>query len=118
MTAASPPRDRRAGIVSFDTDDDLPIPTPEQRAAAKTAGEGLGFTSERSTSQPAPARASTRVANFTANFHIRTRPEDRQRFDDFVYRHRMTKGAAMTLLLDIAEAHERQLAEQASEPNP
>jgi hypothetical protein len=115
MTDIPPAKDRRKGIASFDDDDEIPVPTPKQVAAAKTAGEGLGFRSEK----PAPALLSStgfekvrvggngRPAVFTANFHIRTRPEDRERFEDFAHRHRITKGEAMTRLLDFAEAEER-----------
>jgi hypothetical protein len=100
----------RPGLANFalDDDDDVPVPTPEQRAAAKQGGERLGFKSEpmetltKSATPPAPAR----VAVYTANFHIRTTPADRDRYDDFAYRHRMKKGEAMTLLLDLAEEAE------------
>lgn len=101
----------RRSITSFDEDDDLPIPTPEQLAAAKSAGEGLGFRSEKAapaeSQRPAPR---IRQATFTDAIHVRSRPEDRQRFEDFTWRHRLSKGDAMTRLLDYAEAEEARLA--------
>lgn len=100
----------RPGLANFalDDDDDIPVPTPEQRAAAKQGGERLGFKSEptETPSKPAPAAAPARPAVYTANFHIRTTPEDRDRYDEFAYRHRMKKGEAMKLLLDLAEEAE------------
>lgn len=115
MTTDKPAQARRPGIASFADDDDLPIPTAEQRAAAKAKGEGLGFVSEKpapSAAKPKAASANGKVLNFTANFHIRTRPEDRQRFDDFAYRLRIPKGEAMQRLLDLAEAQEAALKAQ------
>ena len=98
----------RRSIVSFASEDEIPVPTPEQLAIAKTAGEGLGFRSEK----PAAAEASrprtkTKKQTFTDAIHVRSRPEDRQRFEDFAYRHRLSKGDAMKRLLDFAEAEER-----------
>ena len=98
----------RPGLANFalDDDDDIPVPTAEQRQKAKQGGERLGFKSE-----PAPAVAkrsapAPREAVYTTNFHIRTTAEDRQRYDDFAYRHRIKKGEAMTLLLTLAEEAE------------
>ncbi|GAA0674867.1 hypothetical protein FHT00_002965 [Sphingomonas insulae] len=97
----------RPGLANFalDDDDDIPIPTPEQRQRAKQGGERLGFKSEPAEPAKRPT-ASTREAVYTANFHIRTTPEDRERYDDFAYRHRVKKGEAMTLLLTLAEEAE------------
>lgn len=98
----------RRSITSFADDVDVPVPTPQQLAAAKSAGEGLGFRSEKSTSA-APDRPVSRArqATFTDAIHVRSRPEDRRRFEDFAYRHRLSKGDAMTRLLDFAEAEEQ-----------
>jgi len=98
----------RPGMANFslDDDDEIPVPTPQQRAAAKQGGEKLGFKSEPT---EAPARrppTAAREAVYTANFHIRTTPEDRERYDEFAYRNRMKKGEAMKLLLDLAEEAE------------
>ncbi len=104
MTKAS----ARPGLAKFslDDDDEIPIPTPEQRAAAKQGGEKLGFKSEPTEVAPKRPAAVAREAVYTANFHIRTTPEDRQRYDDFAYRHRLKKGEAMALLLELAEEAE------------
>lgn len=98
----------RPGLASFslDEDDDIPVPTPQQRAAARAGGEKLGFKSEPVEAPSKRPAAPAREAVYTANFHIRTTPEDRERYDDFAYRHRMKKGEAMRLLLDLAEEAE------------
>lgn len=98
----------RPGMATFslDDDDEIPVPTPQQRAAAKQGGEKLGFKSEPAEATAKRAPAPAREAIYTANFHIRTTPEDRERYDEFAYRHRMKKGEAMKLLLDLAEEAE------------
>jgi len=98
----------RPGMAKFslDDDDEIPVPTPQQRAAAKQGGEKLGFKSEPVEALAKRPPAPVREAVYTANFHIRTTPEDRERYDDFAYRHRMKKGEAMKLLLDLAEEAE------------
>lgn len=95
----------RPGLANFslDEDDDIPAPTPQQRAAARTGGEKLGFKSEPSEPPAKRPPAPAREAVYTANFHIRTTPQDRERYDEFAYRNRLKKGEAMTLLLDLAE---------------
>ncbi|CAM3055224.1 MULTISPECIES: hypothetical protein [Bacteria] len=105
------PAASRRSITSFAADDDIPVPTAEQLAAAKSAGEGLGFRSEK----PAPAPAQrpapkVRQPTFTDAVHVRCRPEDRARFEDFVWRNRVSKGEAMTLLLDLALTEEARKA--------
>ncbi len=101
----------RRSITSFADDDDIPVPTPEQLAAARTAGEGLGFRSEKpAPSEPERPAPRVRRATFTDAIHVRARPEDRLRFEDFVYRQRLSKGDAMTRLLDFAEAEEQRRA--------
>jgi hypothetical protein len=98
----------RPGLANFslDEDDEIPVPTLQQRAAAKQGGEKLGFKSEPTESPAKRPPALAREAVYTANFHIRTTPEDRERYDEFAYRNRMKKGAAMKLLLDLAEEAE------------
>lgn len=98
----------RPGLASFslEDDDDIPVPTPQQRAAAREGGERLGFKSEPTEVLGKRAPAPPRAAVYTANFHIRTTPEDRDRYDEFAYRNRMKKGEAMRLLLDLAEEAE------------
>ena len=110
MTDKAAPGSRRS-IASFAADDDIPVPTPEQIVAAKAGGEGLGFRSEKATpSAPARPTPKPRQATFTDAIHVRARPEDRQRFEDFAYRQRLSKGDAMTRLLDFAEKEEERLA--------
>jgi hypothetical protein len=98
----------RPGMATFslDDDDEIPVPTAQQRAAAKQGGERLGFKSEPVEAAAKRVPAPAREAIYTANFHIRTTPEDRERYDEFAYRHRMKKGEAMKLLLDLAEEAE------------
>lgn len=98
----------RPGLAKFslDEDDEIPVPTPQQRAAAREGGERLGFKSEPAEAPGKRPPAAPRPAVYTANFHIRTTPEDRDRYDEFAYRHRMKKGEAMRLLLDLAEEAE------------
>lgn len=98
----------RPGLATFalDDEDDIPVPTPQQRAAAKQGGERLGFKSEPPEAPTKRLPAPAREAVYTANFHIRTTPEDKERYDDFAYRYRMKKGEAMKLLLDLAEEAE------------
>lgn len=103
---------RRSGIASFVDDDEVPVPTPEQIAMARTGGEGLGFRTDKAPPAPVPAPARAPVAAstkvkppaLTGVIQVRVRPEDRDRFDEFAYRHRLSKGDAMKLLLDRAEA--------------
>lgn len=98
----------RRSMASFAGDDDIPPPTADQLAQARTAGEGLGFHSEKAAPAAAPRSATRpREANFSDAIHVRARPEDRQRFEEFAWRQRLKKGDAMRLLLDYAEAEER-----------
>lgn len=101
----------RAGIPSFDDDDELPpIPSKDVISRANAAGEVLGFVSDRGRS---PKSQASRTKNFSANFHIRVREEDRERFNELAYRRRVPKGELFTMLLDAAEQLER--LEQASQ---
>lgn len=93
----------RPGLTKFNLDDDISPPTPAQRAVAKDEAERIGFTPERLRASPRPP---ARLAVYTTNFHIRTTAEDRARFDDFAWRHRITKGEALTRILDLALAAE------------
>lgn len=102
----------RRSITSFAVDADIPLPTAEQLAAARSGAEGLGFRSEKPVSvEPRRPGSRVRQATFTDAIHVRSRPEDRQRFEDFAYRHRLSKGEAMTRLLDFAEAEEQRRLE-------
>lgn len=101
----------RRGLPSFGADDDLPpVPSAEIVRRANEGNAALGFVSEKGThARPA---AAARQATYTANFHIRVRPEDRQRFDDFAYSLRMGKGEAFAELLDQVEELHRSKAGQ------
>ena len=98
----------RPGLANFslDEDDEIPVPTAQQRVAAREGGERLGFKSEPVETPAKRTPAPPKPAVYTANFHIRTTPEDRDRYDEFAYRNRMKKGEAMKLLLDLAEEAE------------
>ena len=97
--------DPRPGLTKFNLDDDIAPPTPAMRVSAKIEAERMGFVPDK------PPRVSPRpatpVATFTANFHIRVLPNDRERFDDFAWRNRITKGEAMTRILDLALAAQK-----------
>lgn len=103
----------RRSIASFADDDEIPPPTPQQLADARSAGEGLGFRSEKSVPATSARAPRVREASFSDAIHVRARPEDRHRFEEFAWRNRLKKGSAMTLLLDYAEAEER----RRSDPN-
>ena len=52
------------------------------------------------------------TAQYPDHYNLMLRVGDRQRFDDYAYRHRLKKGEAMSRLLDLAEADEsRQMQE-------
>ncbi|MDP9096807.1 MAG: hypothetical protein M3N26_09715 [Pseudomonadota bacterium] len=97
----------RPGLTKFNLDNDeiLP-PTPAQRVSAKAEAERIGFTPDVQRPAPVPPPRPVRTT-FDTNFHIRTTAEDRSRFDDFAWRHRITKGEAMTRILDLALANEK-----------
>lgn len=67
-------RSTRPGLANFalDDEDEIPVPTAQQRAAAREGGERLGFKSEPTDATPKRAPAPARAAVYTANFHIRT----------------------------------------------
>ena len=97
----------RPGLTKFNRDnDDIAPPTPAQRAKAKVEADRIGFTSDTPATQPQPSRPQ-RTSTFDTNFHIRTTADDRTRFDDFAWRHRITKGETMTRILDLALAAEK-----------
>ncbi|EQB33577.1 hypothetical protein [Sphingobium ummariense] len=98
-----------AGVTSFAADEDYIAPPPKTvRDKAKADNGAIGFVSDK----PAPARGESaqrkkREATFTAQFTMRIREEDRERFDEYAYRHRISKGEAFRRLLDIAEGQGR-----------
>jgi hypothetical protein len=96
----------RPGLTKFNLDsDDIAPPTSAQRAKAKVEADRIGFTAD--TPIVAPPPRPQRISNFDTNFHIRTTANDRARFDDFAWQHRITKGEAMTRILDLALAAEK-----------
>jgi len=57
--------------------------------------------------QPKKAkRRERRTLLYPNHYSLRIREEDRERFDEYAYRHRLEKGAAFKRLLDISEAWE------------
>ncbi|ALR23136.1 MULTISPECIES: hypothetical protein [Sphingomonadaceae] len=97
---ATPPL---AGVTSFAADEDYIAPPPKEvREKAKADNGRIGFVSEKPTPS-APASRKKREATFTAQFTIRIREEDRERFDEYAYRNRISKGEAFKRLLDTAE---------------
>jgi hypothetical protein len=95
-----------AGITAFEVDDDDYIAPPPTavRERAKADNQAHGFVSERTVPRRGPApKAPDELAH---NYTVRIRDVDRTRFEDFAYKHRISKGEAMKQLLDIAEKDE------------
>lgn len=108
MTDKPPPRSPL--IASFRADDDdIPVPTTQQLKSAKTAGEKIGFISEkpRVTAETARQAEARQEKARTDNVQIRTTPEDRKRWEDFAYDRRVSKGEAFKMLLDLADKVKR-----------
>ncbi|WP_159043583.1 hypothetical protein [Sphingomonas sp. STIS6.2] len=64
---------------------------------------------EVSTTVVQPKKAKKRERRtllYPNHYSLRIREEDRERFDEYAYRHRLEKGAAFKRLLDITEAWE------------
>jgi len=64
---------------------------------------------EVSTAVVQPKKAKKRERRtllYPNHYSLRIREEDRERFDEYAYRHRLEKGAAFKRLLDITEAWE------------
>jgi len=64
---------------------------------------------EVSTGVVEPKKAKKRERRtllYPNHYSLRIREEDRERFDEYAYRHRLEKGAAFKQLLDITEAWE------------
>lgn len=111
---AAKPAPRLVGVTSFgvDEDDDYIAPPPrEVREKAKAGGEAIGFVSDKPS--PAPARAAVKKrprqpSQFPDHYNLRLRIGDRERFDDYAYRHRLPKGEVFGIMLDLLEASEGQ----------
>lgn len=114
-----------AGVTSFGADDTdyIAPPTREIREQAKAGAAALGFVSDKppqpaepiaAEAAPAPTAPKKRgrvPSQFPDHYNLRLREGDRERFDDYAYRHRVPKGEAMRRLLDLAEAEERRQAQ-------
>jgi hypothetical protein len=83
------PAASRRSITSFAADDDIPVPTAEQLAAAKSAGgAGLSLKSRSRTG----AAAAPKVRQPTLPTRCTSGAvEDRARFEDFVWRNRVSR---------------------------
>lgn len=89
-------------------------PTREQRMALEEVSAQAGFT-QRGPGKPKPVvKTSVRGragqeeadATFDDRINVRVTAHDRQRFDDFAWRNRLSKGAAMGALLDLVDKAE------------
>ena len=78
---------------------------PENEPEPEPEPEAL----EVSTAVVEPKKAKKRERRtllYPNHYSLRIREEDRERFDEYAYRHRLEKGAAFKQLLDITEAWE------------
>lgn len=109
------PVGKLAGVTSFGGDDDadyIAPPAREVRDQAKAVAAALGFVSDKApAAPPAPAptvRKRTRQpSQYPDHYNLRLRDGDRERFDDYAYRHRLAKGEVFRIMLDLLEADER-----------
>ena len=109
---ATKPTPRLAGATSFGSDDDddyIPPPPREVREQAKAGGAALGFVSDKP-AVPAPRpgvkRRTRQPSQFPDHYNLKLREGDRDRFDDYAYRHRLAKGEVFGIMLDLLEASE------------
>lgn len=114
---AEKPAAKLAGVTSFGIDDsDYIAPPPrEVREKAKAGGELLGFQSDKPAQPEAPAVPKKRArqpSQYPDHYNLRLREGDRERFDDYAYRHRIAKGEVFGRMLDLLEADERGKAVQ------
>lgn len=120
MNDRTDPESRMTGITSFaddDTPDYIAPPSREVREQAKAVGAALGFVSDKPPASPTEAttealpKKRTRVpSQYPDHYNLRLRAGDRERFDDYAYRHRIPKGEAFRIMLDLIE--EREVAER------
>lgn len=106
------PAGKLAGVTSFGIDDDADYIAPPARAVrdqAKAGAAALGFVSDKPAAAPAPtARKRTRQpSRYPDHYNLRLRDGDRERFDDYAYRHRLAKGEVFRIMLDLLEADEQ-----------
>lgn len=106
------PAAKLAGVTSFGLDDsDYIAPPPREiRDKAKAGGELLGFQSDKPTQAAAPVAPKKRArqpSQYPDHYNLRLRDGDRERLDEYAYRHRMAKGEVFGLMLDLLEAEEQ-----------
>lgn len=112
---AAKPASRLAGVTSFGLDDgDYIAPPPRDiRDKAKAGGELLGFQSDKPAAPEAPAASKKRTrqpSQYPDHYNLRLREGDRDRLDEYAYRHRMAKGEVFGIMLDLLEAEEKRKA--------
>jgi hypothetical protein len=92
-------------LAAFEPDASTP-PMPDPKLLAQVS-ERAGFPSRepKAPTTPKPAPAS-RELTYDARLTIRVREEDKARFDDLVYKNRLTNGAFFQKLLDHFEGAE------------
>lgn len=110
LTKAAP---RLAGATSFGADDDDPdyiAPPPrEVRERAKAGGAAIGFISDKPAApvtRPAVKKRTRQPAQFPDHYNLKLREGDRERFDEYAYRHRLAKGEVFGIMLELLEASE------------
>lgn len=113
MTDRASSEPRMTGITSFADDDDGPDyiapPSREVREQAKAGGAALGFVSDKALSsvpEPAPKKRGRAPSQYPDHYNLRLRAGDRERFDDYAYRHRLPKGEVFRIMLDLIEKQE------------
>jgi hypothetical protein len=117
------PAPKLAGVTSFGGDDSSYIAPPprEVREQARADNEAHGFVSDKPrqlaqveqpapTEKAAPKKRSRQPSQYPDHYNLRLRDGDRERFDDYAYRHRIPKGEVFRLMLDLIEAQEAQQA--------
>ena len=108
------PAPRLAGVTSFGADDDadyIAPPAREVRDQAKAGAVALGFVSDKGTppeAAPATRRRARQPSQYPDHYNLRLRDGDRERFDEYAYRHRIPKGEVFRIMLDLLEAAERE----------
>ncbi len=109
---ATKPAPRLAGVTSFGDDDvDYIAPPPREiREQARAGGEAIGFVSDKPATPATRSVAKKRTrqpSQFPDHYNLRLREGDRERFDEYAYRHRKAKGEVFAEMLDLLEAKER-----------
>ena len=111
------PSPQLAGVTSFGGDDDadyIAPPPREVREMAKAGGAAIGFVSDKAVTPPRRSTVKKRPrqpSQFPDHYNLRLREGDRERFDEYAYRHRLAKGDVFAIMLDLLEAKEKTLEE-------